>query len=594
MNNNTLIQEENQENNIEVVEIENNSLAEDIGDKSLEEYKELLEEKLKSPEWMTHDSIIQNIIKNFTKKSQEEYELKKEEFLSNKEEDDSEVFYYNSPVKKEFDSLKREYKSRKRKHFENVKITQDQNLERKTAIIEEIKNLINVNQDIRSIYKRFRELQQEWHKIGFVPIVKRNDVWQTYKHSIKIFYDFLYLNKELREKDFKYNYEEKVKIIEKAKELINHNNPMFAAHSINNLHIKWREDLGPVQKEYKEELWQQFQEITKAIYNKKEIFLKNKKEISLDNLKEKESILKKLEGILNKEITTTKGWVIAFDNFKDLQKQFNNVGFVDYKEGKENRKKFRKVTEQILKKRYQFFKELNKKIKDNKVFKKNLITELESILKDKKWRTFYERVKEINDEWEERGVNNKDTLEDKFRDLHYIYLDNYKLENEEIDFKVLEKKDKYYQNLEDLTFNEVKSEFLSQLDSIYKEWKMIGLNRTNKDFQVLKSTLYKVIEKQEKLNQELKSEYKFEVNLLDLRNNKKLFLKELSFIQRKIGEKIEELRIIENNLNFFNSSNGNNNILKNTITKKDNLTKEIDIWKKNLNAMQKVKKTMDF
>ena len=110
-------------------------------------------------------------------------------------------------------------KKQKRTFFQERDESQKLNLDRKLEIIESLKELINIDENINMTYKKFKNLQDSWHKTGPVPRAQSNNIWQTYKHHTEIFYDFLHLNRELRDLDFKHNYEEKIKIIEQAEKL---------------------------------------------------------------------------------------------------------------------------------------------------------------------------------------------------------------------------------------------------------------------------------------------------------------------------------------------------------------------------------------
>ncbi len=83
---------------------------------------------------------------------------------------------------------------------------------------------------------------------GAIPRTHYNDVWKTYHHHMEIFYDFLNLNRELRDLDFKHNLEEKLKIIEKAEALQTETDIHKAFQELQTLHKIWKEDLGPVDK----------------------------------------------------------------------------------------------------------------------------------------------------------------------------------------------------------------------------------------------------------------------------------------------------------------------------------------------------------
>ena len=168
--------------------------------------------------------------------------------------------------------------------------------------------LINVDENINTIYKKFKNLQDSWHKTGPVPRTQSNNIWQTYKHHTEIFYDFLHLNRELRDLDFKHNYEEKIKIIEQAEKLSTIPDVLKASRDLNTLHRLWKNDLGPVAKEHREELWTRFQSASQIIHSRRQEFDKEYDNILEENLNKKNSILNKMDEIKNNPPQNHNNW----------------------------------------------------------------------------------------------------------------------------------------------------------------------------------------------------------------------------------------------------------------------------------------------
>ena len=193
---------------------EKESEVEESIDFSKLDFTELLGElnkRVKAQNWYTEGKNIQEITNAFNSKFKIEIQEKKEAFI---DEGGNEIdFYFKPNYKNEFDQIVREYKKNKRTFYQEREQSQKLNLDRKQEIIEGIKELIGMDENINSIYRKFKNLQESWHKTGPVPRPQSNNIWQTYKHHTEIFYDFLHLNRELRDLDFKHNYEEKIKII---------------------------------------------------------------------------------------------------------------------------------------------------------------------------------------------------------------------------------------------------------------------------------------------------------------------------------------------------------------------------------------------
>ena len=151
-------------------------------------------------------------------------------------------------------------------NFNDLNLNQKENLIKRQGLIEKIKDLIVVDENPNKLYSKFKLLKEEWHNTGQVPITDRNNIWETYRHHVGKFYDFLHLNRDLRELDFKHNYEEKVKIIEKAEELDKLDDIIKASRDLNDLHRLWKNELGPVAREHSDDLWKRFQDASQKIH----------------------------------------------------------------------------------------------------------------------------------------------------------------------------------------------------------------------------------------------------------------------------------------------------------------------------------------
>ncbi len=157
--------------------------------------------------------------------------------------------------------------------------------------------MINVEENINTTYKHFKELQERWKNAGPIPRDKYNNAWNTYHHHVEIFYDFLHLNRDLRDLDFKHNLDQKQKIVEKAEELAKDDDVNRSFRELQVLHKMWKEELGPVAKEYREEIWDKFKLATKTIHEKRQEYFSKLDEVYEKNLEKKEEIIAKIIAI---------------------------------------------------------------------------------------------------------------------------------------------------------------------------------------------------------------------------------------------------------------------------------------------------------
>jgi len=237
-------------------------------DLSLEDLIKAFETLLKSENIHTVRNSINQVKNNFNAKFSALISEKKEAFLA--EGGNAIDFQFSSPLKKQFNELSKTFRERHQAFQKNRTQELNQNLEIRLQIIEEIKGLINVEGDINSAYNKFKNLQERWRNTGRIPSSETNNTWNNYRHHVEIFYGFLHLNRDLRELDFKHNLEQKQKIIIRTEELANETDLSRAFRELQALHKIWKEELGPVAKEYKDELWDRFSAATKVINDKRQ------------------------------------------------------------------------------------------------------------------------------------------------------------------------------------------------------------------------------------------------------------------------------------------------------------------------------------
>ncbi|MDA9937452.1 DUF349 domain-containing protein, partial [Flavobacteriaceae bacterium] len=275
---------------VEAVEKRNEISKEiNISELSIDALVDLLSNVTTRDDWFKNHKQIQSINSVFEEKFQADLEINKQSFI--KEGGNEIDFYFKPEYKKKFDQIGYDYREKRRNHYKSQEATQKVNLEKKKAIIEEIKNLINIEQNINTIYNSFRALQESWYNTGPIPRADNQNIWETYKHHVERFYDFLHLNRELRDLDFKHNYEEKLKIIEQAEALQQVPDIVRASRDLNTLHQLWKNDLGPVAKEHSEDLWNRFQEASRVIQSKRQTYQKDMVGAMKENLEKKETLL---------------------------------------------------------------------------------------------------------------------------------------------------------------------------------------------------------------------------------------------------------------------------------------------------------------
>jgi len=518
--------------------------------------------------WFRKGKTLKSIDIQFQERFQEAMAEEKEKFIS---EGGNEIdFYFKPDYKTQFVQLSYEYRQQKRKHFKEQEAQQKVNLERRRAIIEEIKKLINVEDNINSIYKQFKALQESWHDTGAVPRAESQNLWETYKHHVERFYDFLHLNRELREIDFKHNYDEKLKIIEKAEALVEHPDIIKASRDLNALHNLWKNDLGLVAKEHREALWNRFQEATKTIQKRKQEYQKDRVGAIKNNIALKTQLLTQMKTMMDPLPSSHKAWQGALRTFNELRENFKNVGYIPSKDSKESWREFREISKEFMQQKNIFYKNQKNENKMHIDAKRALIAKLQQFIDAEDWNQKAGEVKGLQKQWKTVGfiprkIDNK--LWKEFSDLNTLYFDRlksgYKKMNPEEE-TLVNQKNEFLKAMDTLKATKTLAKFKSEIEQKISDWTALGNLKPyldeplNKDFQrkvtaVIDASALKAGDKIAALEA-------FKLQWLE--NDPSSISNEMNALRSKISGLKGELSQLENNLAFFSNSSANNPMFK--------------------------------
>lgn len=343
-----------------------------------------------------------DIIKiNFYKKHKAENEKRRKKFIE--EGGKLEDFKTDEdPVEADFKELFKQYRDQKADYNRQIEAEKQENLKAKYAIIEEIKDLINRSESFNVTFQEFRELQKRWRSIGPVPQQNVKDLWDTYNHNIEKFYDYIKINKELRDLDFKKNLESKVHLCEKAEELLLEPDIVKAFHTLQELHEEWR-DTGPVPLEMREEIWNRFKEITSKINRRHQDHFESLKEEQVKNLEQKALLCEQAEAISTAKIANVKEWDEQSKAILNIQKVWKTIGFAPKKDNNAIYQRFRAACDEFFKRKRDFFVNFKEEQQNNLQLKTELCLQAEALKDSTEWKKTTEDLINIQKRWKEIG-----------------------------------------------------------------------------------------------------------------------------------------------------------------------------------------------
>lgn len=539
---------------------------------------------------------VDAIKSEFDLKFQEFLEEKKEEFISN---GGNEVdFRYNSVAKRQFNEVYSDYREKRNAYYRNLEQNLKSNLEKRLHIIEELKALVNVEEDINTTYKNFKDLQEQWRHAGAVPRSHYNDVWRTYHHHVEIFYDFLHLNRELRDLDFKYNLEEKEKLVQRAEALAQEPDLNKAFRELQTLHKIWKEDIGPVDKEHREAIWERFSNATKAMHQRRQEHFKELEKSFEGNLVKKNEIIDAITVLGENVANDHKGLQKQIRELEALRSDFFAAGKVPQKVNEDTWNRFKEAVRAFNRKKNVFYKNLKKDQQLNLEKKRELVKLAVSLKDSEEWDTVTPQMKKIQQEWKQIGhVPRKysDKLWKEFKSACNHYFDRMHASKNKAsgqETENLEKKKACLDKLQDFSPGKSREDDLATIKALIGEWRAIGRVPFNK--KSINGKFNKIVDgvlKKLGVTQQEAELLKYGNKLKQLASTEDDYAlrKERSFIKRKIDEGKSEINQLENNLQFFSNASEDNPLVKEVVDKINRQKESLKTWKaklKKINILQ--------
>lgn len=479
------------------------------------------------------------------------------------------------------------YRGRKNEHSKQFEIEKQENLKRKYEIIDKIKDLVNREESINKTFQEFRDLQNEWYTLGAVPQSSLKNLWETYNHNVEIFYDYIKINKELRDLDFKKNYELKIALCVKAEELLNDTNPVATFRTLQEYHQRWRE-IGPVPREERNSLWERFKEATSKINKRHHEYFEGQKEEQKKNLENKTALCEKIEEI-NKEVPKSfKEWETRAKEVIELQKVWRTIGFAPKKYNTSIYTRFREACDFFFQEKRKFYASNKEEQLKNLQIKTELCEKAEELQTSTDWKETTEAYIALQKKWKEVGSvprKNSDKIWKRFRKAcdaffdaksdHFSNVDN----SYEANLKL---KEAIIERLNSFDPGDDFDKAVDELKSIQEEWNSVGFVPFKKKDEIASNYRTALNKQFDKLNidDDQKAIIKYKTKLDNLAENPKTSRKIRTERERFIN-KIKQLEgdivLWENNIGFFSKSSNAEPMIKEVESKIEDAKKSIEI-----------------
>jgi len=540
---------------------------------------------------------VESIKINFYKKLKAEVEKKRKDWA----EAGGNIEEFEIPedsMEPQLKELLKQYKELKAKTNRELEDQKFKNLEVKQAIIEQIKALVIKGESVNQTFQEFRELQQRWREAGPVPQANLNDLWENYHHHVQNFYDFVKINKELRDLDLKKNLEEKIKLSEKAEELILEPSIVNAFKKLQKYHNSWRE-IGPVPNENKTEIWERFKEATAIINRKHQEHFEKLRDEQKANYDAKNALCEKAEELAALVISSNKEWNKRSKEMIELQKVWKTIGFAPKKENNRVYERFRSACDSFFSNKRDFYEDSREVQQNNLQLKIELCIQAESLKDNSDWKKTADEMIALQKRWKEIGPvprRQSDEVWKRFRaacddffnrkSKHFSQVDNKYEEN-------LKAKEDLIAEIENYQVSDDLEANLQALKDFQRRWSEIGFVPIKKKEEIQKRYREALNKHFSKINvdESRKSIMRFKSKIDTVHGKPKQEQKlrsERDRLFNLLKQTENDIILWENNIGFFAKSKNAEQLIKDVERKIEKAKESIKLLEEKIRLIDKM------
>ncbi len=469
-------------------------------------------------------------------------------------------------VENELKTLYAEFKERRAAYIAADEEKRARNLEKKQEILTRMEEIAGDIDNVNTKFPEFQQLQQDFKAIKEVPATAETEVWKQFQNVVERFYDNLKINKELRDFDFRRNLDAKRALIDEAKALEKLSDPIAAFRALQGLHDQWRA-IGPVAKDIRESLWDEFKEASTVINKRHQEYFEQRKAAEQANEEAKTALCEEIETISLDDMKSFADWNAATDRIIALQKKWKEYGFASRKANASLYNRFRKACDAFFEAKTAYFQRTKDELNENLAKKTALCEKAEALKATDDVKKATEEVMKLQAEWKSIGSvprKQSDALWQRFTTACNYFFDERKRQSKERhreEVENLEKKRAVIASLKALPLDGDRAEVMPRVKELQAEWQTIGFvpfkmkDKIFAEYREVCDNLYNTYNQRQ--SRERMASFKSRVS--EIKGDGSKVSREKDRLMRVCESRRNELKTIENNMGFFSvkSSAGN-------------------------------------
>ena len=237
---------------------------------------------------------------------------------------------------------------RHQEHFEAKKELEKENLDKKSAICEQVENIdytvLTTYQAWNNATQQILDLQTQWKSIGFAPQKMNLRIFERFRAACDEFFrqksEFFKEAKNALAR----NLERKKALCEEAEQLKESEDWKSTADRLTKMQKEWKE-IGPVPQKQSEAVWKRFVTACDAFFERRNAATSSQRTEEQNNLAQKREVIEAL-----KAIDTTLPADEQTKLISELTAKWNSIGFVPFKEKDRIYKEYKEILNALYEK----------------------------------------------------------------------------------------------------------------------------------------------------------------------------------------------------------------------------------------------------
>ncbi len=517
---------------------------------------ELFAAKIEAEPVQTLRPVVEAIKISFYKLHRAKVEAERKAFLEAGGQEEAFVPTADSNEQR-FKELFAVYRNERDKYIAQLEAGKEENLKVKLQIIEELKELINSDETMNTTFQRFRELQQRWKDTGLVPQQNVKDLWETYNLHVENFYNFIKINKELRDLDLKKNHEAKLALCEQAESLAMESQIVEAFRKLQKLHDEWRET-GPVAIEFKETLWERFRDASSRINKRHQEHFETLKAEQMKNLALKQELCQKTESLSLRPMLNRKEWNKASDELLEIQRVWKTIGFAPKKENNRIYERFRAACDKFFELKREFYAGVKSEMEHNLAVKQELCAEAEALSVSEDWKHATDELIALQAKWKQVGPvtrRHSDAIWKRFRAACDKFFERKSAHFSSVDSEYEENLKLKRALIEEMKTADVKAGGFDIVKDFQRRWSQIGFvpikhkDALQKEYKSVVDGMFATLRSSERD----RSMNRFKERVSGMKGGNQL-RSERERLYNKVRQMEQDIALLENNIGFFSKS----------------------------------------